>query len=239
MLDGTYMYDLKGGGEMKRIDKTEFLAKGAEALESIYDMVYGKAAISIDELEKDRTVLFIIDMVKGFAVDGPLSSERAGRLIPAVSGVLRSFKDRGIKAVVLADCHDEDAEEFNAYPPHCVKGTRESEMVDELESLGGYTVIPKNSTNMFTEGPFMEWLSENGHLDTFVISGVCTDICVLQLAISIRSWLNASRRKGRVIVPIDLVDTFSMGAHEGDLMHIMALYNMMINGVEIVSRIDA
>jgi nicotinamidase-related amidase len=223
---------------MTNADKAGFLKKSEEVLGNIYDMMAEIKPISIDELEKDRTVLFIIDMVNGFAVEGPLASDRAGKLIPAVSGMLAGFKERSIPVVALTDCHDEDAGEFEAYPPHCVKGTLESEMVGELKAQGGYTLIPKNSTNMFTEKPFMTWMGDNGHLDTFVISGVCTDICVLQLAISMRSWLNASRRKGRVIVPMDLVDTFSLGVHDGDMMHLVALYNMMINGVEIVSRIE-
>ena len=43
----------------------------------------------------------------------------------------------------------------------------------------------------------------------------------------------------RVIVPINAVDTYDLGIHNGDLVNIMALYNMIINGVEVVRNIEA
>jgi len=44
-------------------------------------------------------------------------------------------------------------------------------------------------------------------------------------------------RKSRVIVPVNTVDTYELGLHDAELTHIMALYNMSINGIELVSEI--
>jgi nicotinamidase-related amidase len=109
--------------------------------------------------------------------------------------------------------------------------------VDELKDLGGWTLIPKNSTNGFLEPAFQEWLAKNEAIDTFIVTGDCTDICIQQFAITLKTWFNRKDRKSRIIVPIDAVDTYDLGLHSGDLMHVMALYNMIGNGVEVVSGI--
>ncbi|OPZ83964.1 MAG: hypothetical protein BWY74_04327 [Firmicutes bacterium ADurb.Bin419] len=44
-------------------------------------------------------------------------------------------------------------------------------------------------------------------------------------------------QKYRVIVPVNAVDTYDLGAHNGDLVNVMALYNMIINGIEVVKDI--
>lgn len=45
-------------------------------------------------------------------------------------------------------------------------------------------------------------------------------------------------KKARVIVPVNTVETYDLGLHDGDLMNIMALYNMMINGIEVVAGVE-
>lgn len=44
-------------------------------------------------------------------------------------------------------------------------------------------------------------------------------------------------KKVRVIVPLNAVETYDLGIHNGDLMNVMALYNMIINGVEVVRNV--
>lgn len=39
------------------------------------------------------------------------------------------------------------------------------------------------------------------------------------------------------MVPVDAVDTFDSDMHNGDLMNVMALFMMMRNGIEVVSKI--
>ena len=44
-------------------------------------------------------------------------------------------------------------------------------------------------------------------------------------------------KKARIIVPIEAVDTYDLGVHDGELTNVMALYNMIINGVEVVRAV--
>jgi hypothetical protein len=80
-----------------------------------------------------------------------------------------------------------------------------------------------------------------------VAVGDCTDICVYQLAMHFRMRSIADRRRVEVIVPEDCVQTYDVPAlgqagitpHDGDLLHLVFLYHMALNGIRIVSRILA
>jgi hypothetical protein len=35
-----------------------------------------------------------------------------------------------------------------------------------------------------------------------------------------------------------MVETYDLGTHNGDLMNVMALYNMLGNGIEVVTELE-
>lgn len=222
---------------MFNITKQEFVKRSGEALEGIWDWLEGLDTVSLDQLDSAHTALFIIDMINGFAREGALQSPRVEALIPEIDRLLKLANKKGIKSLAFTDAHGNDSPEFESYPVHCVAGTSEAAMVREIAETGGYTQIPKNSTNAFHEEAFQKWLKENPGINTFIMTGDCTDICIQQLAINLRTWFNQQNIKSRIIVPANAVDTYDLGLHQGDLVHAMALYNMSINGVEIVKAI--
>ncbi len=219
---------------MKMINKNEFIENSVKTLGEIFDVLAKLPAIQMKDLQGKQTALVIVDMINGFAREGALKSPRVEALIPNIAELLKTCHELNIKKLAFADCHTKASPEFDAYPAHCMIGTSEAEMVDELRKLGGYTLIPKNSTNGFQEEAFQQWLEENKQINSFVITGDCTDICVQQFAITLKTWFNMQNKKVRIIVPVNTVDTYDLGLHNGDLMNVMALYNMMINGIEVV-----
>jgi nicotinamidase-related amidase len=93
------------------------------------------------------------------------------------------------------------------------------------------------------------WLEAHPQVTTFLVVGDVTDICVYHLALRVRARANAlNLRDTRVIVPVNGVDTFDIpvdvaqqiGAmpHPADLMHLIFLYSMAQNGVEIVAEVS-
>ena len=50
------------------------------------------------------------------------------------------------------------------------KGTLEAEVISELQEIGGYHLINKNSTNGFIEPEFQQWLKENQNINTYIIT---------------------------------------------------------------------
>ena len=99
-------------------------------------------------------------------------------------------------------------------------------------------MIFKNSTNGFLEPKFHEWLATHPSVNQFIIVGDCTDICVEQFAITLKTYFNTNNRPSRLIVPIACVETYDLDVHAGDLMNVIALYKMMMNGIEIISHLE-
>jgi nicotinamidase-related amidase len=200
-----------------------------------------------------RTAVVSQDLLKGFCDVGPLASERAASIVPAAVSVFERAYDLGVRHfLLLQDTHDPDAVEFSAYPPHCIEGTEESEMIDELQELPFsdlFTVLPKNSISSNVGTDLEPWLEEHPDIDAFIVVGVCTDICIYHAAIYLRVRANVREQEdARVIVPANCVQTYDMpveaaeqvGAmpHDGDLLHRVFLYHMALNDVEVVAGLS-
>jgi nicotinamidase-related amidase len=199
----------------------------------------------------ERVAVFSIDMINGFCKEGPLAGPRVGALIPSVVAILTRAHALGVRNLVLTqDTHSPETPEFGFYPPHCVAGTPESQAVVELAELpfaDQITTIEKNSLSSHLGTRLGAWLADHPQIDTFIIVGDCTDLCVFSAAMHLRLEANALNLKRRVIVPAAAVATFdtpvdvAMGlgimAHDGDLHHALFLHNMAQNGVEVVATL--
>jgi nicotinamidase-related amidase len=223
---------------MKMVRKDEFLEKSVTVLGEILDMLEKLPTVRLEDLQGKKTALVIVDMVNGFTREGALKSPRIEELIPEITALLKKCDKYEVERIAFADCHTGESPEFDAYPKHCMAGTFEGEIVDEIKEVGGYDLMPKNSTNGFLEGEFRKWLEKNPHVNTFIVTGDCTDICVQQFAITLKTWFNMQNLKARIIVPINAVETYDLGMHNGDLVNVMALYNMVINGIEVVRGVE-
>jgi nicotinamidase-related amidase len=202
--------------------------------------------------EPERVALISIDVVNGFLKHGPLASERVGRIAAPVADLFRRAHSLGVRQFALTqDSHAPDAPEFAAFPPHCIRGTDESEAVDELKALPFFqqiAVVPKNSISSHAGTSLAGWVAERPEVDRFVVVGDCTDLCTYQAAMQLRVEANAAHLQRRVIVPADAVETFDtpvslardlrIKAHDGELHHRLFLHHMALNGVEVVGRLS-
>ncbi len=207
------------------------------AITGMVEQLRAKPALVLDQLQFDRTAIIVMDLVNGFAKEGPLADERVKRLIPGIGRLLAAASDRKIEMMAFRDCHSKDSKEMRFYPAHCLADEKESDLVDEIKGFRFSHVISKNSTNGFHTTEFQNWLKET-RVDTMILVGDCTDLCIQHFAITMQTYLNQHNFEGRIIVPIDLVDTFHLGVHHGDLMNVVSLYQMMSNGIELVQEIQ-
>ena len=206
-------------------------------LDKILDMqkeISGKI-LNLKDLLKEKTAIVVVDMVNGFVHEGPLSSPRVVEIIDNL--VKLNEKTMGYKKVFFLDQHEENSVEFNNYAKHCIKGTSEAELISALRTEEA-TMISKNSTNGFHAPGFKVWLEENEeNIENYIIVGCEVDICISHFATTLRTYFNQKNLSRRIIVPIDSVETFDFGTHHGDLMKIIALWEMQSNGIEIVDSI--
>jgi nicotinamidase-related amidase len=220
-------------------------------LEEWYTQLTPLALADLVGVQPERVAVISIDVINGFCVNGPLASARVGRIAQPVAGLFARAYGLGVRSFVLTqDTHDPNTPEFGAYPPHCLKGTAESEAVDELKELPFYdaiTIVPKNSISSAIGTTLGAWIAAHPQIDTFVVVGDCTDLCTYQAAMQLRLEANAGNFARRVVVAADAVDTFDtpvavarelgIKAHDGDLHHVLFLHHMASNGVEVVAAL--
>ncbi|GAH38404.1 unnamed protein product [marine sediment metagenome] len=78
-------------------------------------------------------VVLVSDMLRGFLEEGyPLyCGERARRIIPNVQRLLERELAQGSTVFFLCDHHAPGDPEFDMFPPHCIEGTAEAEVIPE------------------------------------------------------------------------------------------------------------
>ena len=199
----------------------------------------------------DKVAVLAVDVTSGFCSEGALASERVAAIVEPVVRLFQRAYELDVRHFVLPqDTHSEDALEFSSFPPHCVRGSAEASTVPELTNLpfsDQFLIIEKDTISSSINTELDGWLEGHPEVTTFLVVGDCTDFCVYQLAMYLRLRANALGQRGvRVIVPLEGVDTFDIpvdvaqeiGAlpHHGDLMHLIFLYGMAQNGVEIAAK---
>ncbi|MGH4123179.1 MAG: cysteine hydrolase family protein [Clostridium sp.] len=212
-------------------------------INKIFDMekeIRGKN-VNLSDLSKEKTALIIVDMVNGFVHQGALSSQRVTEIISKL--VTINERTLGYKKIFFLDQHDENSVEFKNYAKHCLKDNIESDLIPELRGQdvtcnSNTTMISKNSTNGFHAPEFKVWLDANEEsIENYIIVGCEVDICVSQFATTLKTYFNQKNLCRRIIVPVDSVETFDFGIHDGDLMKVISLWEMQSNGIEVVDSI--
>ena len=158
-------------------------------------------------------VVLVADMVRGFLEEGhPLyCGESARRIIPAVRKLLEQEKARGSHLIFVCDNHAPDDKEFLMFPPHCIRGSAETEVIPELADLVEH-VLPKTRYSAFAHTALDRKLRGLSP-EKIMICGVCTDICVLH------TTADARNRDYAVEVRADCVASFDEEAHRFALKH--------------------
>lgn len=208
-----------------------------KAIAGIIEEINSLSELSLSGLEPEKSLLVIVDVVNGFVREGAMASPLVEDIIPPVVSLMEKCAEKKISSVAFADCHAAECAEFSSFPPHCIKNTSESEIVDEIKKAGGYTLIEKNSTNGFHERSFTDYLDGKPSVDTFIVTGDCTDICVMQFCLTLKTKYTAQNKNIDIIIPVNCVETYDAPWHDADLMNIAAYKLMKDSGIKFVSEI--
>ena len=164
-------------------------------------------------------VLIIVDMLNDFIrKEGALyCGQTAEAIVPFIQQRLADHRAAGHAVIFLHDAHAQDDKEFDRFPPHCVSGTRGSQIIDELKPVAGETVIPKTRYSGFYHTPLGKILAAINPKEVEVV-GVCTSICVMDTVGGL------ANRDYRVRVPKAGVADFDAGFHDFALRRMQKLY---------------
>jgi len=159
--------------------------------------------------------VIVVDMLRGFLEPGyPLDCGDAARaIIPTVRRTIEEERARGATIFWVADNHAPDDKEFAMFPPHCIRGSAEAEIIPALADLvDPANVFPKTRYSGFY-GTDLEARLARLRPDVITVLGVCTDICVLHTV------ADARNRDYAVVIPANGVATFDRQAHRFALDH--------------------
>ncbi|MGH7245948.1 MAG: cysteine hydrolase family protein [Candidatus Levyibacteriota bacterium] len=211
------------------------------------------SARTFSELGDPKNIAVIsVDMVVGFCHTGPLASPQVHDTIPHVVEVFKNAYEHEVRNyLLLQDTHSQNAEEFNAYPPHCIQGTEESENIPELKALpfaNLYQTFEKNALSPIYDTKINGWITDHPEVTTYIVVGDCTDLCVYNMAMNLRMSANAKNIKRKVIVVANAVATYDMSVtkatelgampHPEKLLHPLFLYHMALNGIEVIKEVN-
>ncbi len=176
-------------------------------------------------------VTIVVDVLNGFCKEGNLASPRCAAAIPRIRAIVEARQRAGDELIFLADTHDPNDREFEVFPPHCIRGTSEAEVVDELQPLlKEARLIRKRRYSGFFETDLDAVLRRADPQEVTVV-GVCTDICVMHTVADLRN------RDYRVTVPADGVETFDAPGHPGDPTQRFALDHLRsVLGATVIER---
>jgi nicotinamidase-related amidase len=151
-------------------------------------------------------LLIIIDMLNGFCRKGyPLSLYEYHPAIETyIKTRIETFLANNDKVVFVCDNHSlSDPEINNPYPPHCMKGTYEAEIIDSLSCYKKKATIIYKSTISILYQTNLEALLSEWQPGQIEVTGVCTDICDLFAVyeLRIRGYKVSVSKQG--VLPLD------------------------------------
>ncbi len=166
-------------------------------------------------------VLIVTDVQEGFTRSGNLASTEMTEAIPRVRRIVEAELGRGTPVIFTKDSHVPDDLEFRIFPPHCIVGTEEHDLVEELREFEpqALAVVQKTRYSAFFGTDLEETLRRAGP-DDIHLAGLCTDICVLHTASDLRN------RDYPVVVHRDAVETFDAPGHDREEVNRWAFRHM-------------
>ncbi len=139
-----------------------------------------------------RKILVVVDMQNDF-ITGSLGSAQAQAILPAVLEYVQAFSG---EVLFTKDTHDPDylnSREGRRLPViHCVDHTPGWELAPPLDAFVKDFSCPVFCKKTFGSTQLAQYLADENRkktIDEIQLIGVCTDICVVSNALTLRSFL--------------------------------------------------
>ena len=134
-------------------------------------------------------VLVVVDMQNDF-IDGALGTPEAVEIVPRVLEKIRSFPGR---IYATMDTHSPDylqtQEGRNLPVEHCIRGTQGWQLQKEIGKLITDGIIEKPTFGSRQLGETLEALNREEPIERITLVGLCTDICVISNALTLKAFL--------------------------------------------------
>lgn len=187
------------------------------------------------DLESVEELLVVVDVINGFINEGNMKDEYIAHIIPGIEKLVEEYCKKDNKEVFyIRDSHKKDAIEFKKFPIHCLEGSNESEMVEELKPYEGLVrTYLKNSTSaMFAKG-LLDDLKKMTSLKKVTVVGCCSDICIINFTLPLVNYLDENNLGVEVEVKEDLIETYNAPYHNRDEYNELTMKLLKQAGVNV------
>lgn len=194
---------------------------------------------NVKNLKVYETALIVVDMVNGFVNEGVLHDKNIRKIVPRQLELLEEAEKKGSLIILVKDTHNKNATEFKRFgnTTHCIKGTSEAELIDELkpfEQKDNVITVEKNSTSLMESPEFREIVKQAENLKEVNLVGCCTDICVFNGAMGLANYYDQWNRDVTINVHEDAIATYSEDEREEYVQSAKLL--MKQQGINLVSK---
>jgi nicotinamidase-related amidase len=179
-----------------------------------------------------KPAVIVVDMLEEF-VHGRLKSPDAEKIVPVIKSVLEKAREKNIPVIYVADHHFPVDHELRVWGQHAMYDSDEARIVDELAPTEKDYVLYKRSYSGFRDTGLDMLLRDLG-VDTVVLTGIHTHICVLHTA-----W-DAFYYGYNIIVVRDGVAAFSREDHEYALKYMERVYGAkLMSSDEVIKLMES
>lgn len=172
--------------------------------------------------------LIVDDILEEF-VYGRISSPRAKNIIPPTKKLITAARKSKIPVIYVCDAHLLSDPEMAVWGPHAMRGTKGAQVVQALKPSKEDYLFEKRVYSSF-QGTGLELLLHDLKVDTVVIVGLLTEICVRHSA------ADAFMRGFNVKIPKDCVEALSEKAQKEGLQYLKEMYGAEITTSQEVAK---
>ena len=172
-----------------------------------------------------KPAVIVIDMINDF-VTGAFKSDRAAKIVPNIKALLDHARRQKVPVIYATDAHLPGIDpEFDVWGRHAEAGSWGADVIDELKPRKGDFRVFKRKYSAF-QGTGLDQLLRTLKVDTVVLTGVVTDICIQHTAAD--AFFNGYD----IIVPEDCVEAVDAPTQKAALNFIRKAYGPTITSSE-------
>jgi nicotinamidase-related amidase len=182
----------------------------------------------------ERRAIIVVDLLKGFFKGDPVPAPvHADRMIRNTRPVIDAAREAGIPVFFIKDNFLPEEvgcdRHFKLFGPHCIIGTPEAEVVDELAPRPGDFQIRKKRYSGFI-GTRLDGILRELDIKTLYVTGCWTDCCVQHTV------CDAFYNCYDVVLVEDCLSSADWSAHEYAMRYMQKYYAAKVqSSVDVVA----
>jgi ureidoacrylate peracid hydrolase len=196
--------------------------------------------------KREKSALLIIDMQNAFiSKEGSLSKmgldiSRTSIVIDPIKELKKEFKSKNRPVIYIQHTHRSDRTDAGliakVFPPimdlgHCIEGTWDGEIIDELKPEADDYVVKKHRFSAFYNTQLEEVLRGLG-VQTLVVTGIATNVCVES---TIR---DAFYRDYNVFVPREATASYTVEQEQGAFGNFEFAFARVVSLEDVINKLS-